>query len=66
MPDLYHKIAATLDDFAKFERTRLHAKDRAFVVMPCEACGKHCQSGLCPDCLNIAAGACRMKGGKSV
>lgn len=56
----FKKIAAILRDFAHAERHYnkvLRGKQK-----PCEACGKsHLNGGLCPDCLELAAGACEWK-----
>ena len=58
-------IARVLEDYAKFERTRLETpdKDRMSHKMPCEACGITMiwHGGSCPTCLELAAGSSRIR-----
>lgn len=67
MAVVYERIAKTLEDFSKFERAREslppnHPTRKQMKMGPCEACEKFTrEGGLCPTCLEIAAGACRMK-----
>ena len=65
--NLHERLALVIEDWAKFERA--HEKERLAIarinhphlIVPCEGCGKVpvVPGGLCPACLEIAAGACR-------
>jgi len=58
---VYTRIAAILDDFARQERATATDRARCSQPGPCEACERETVSGggLCPTCLELAAGACR-------
>lgn len=60
---IYEKIAKILEDFAKFERRDTsHDVTPSSPPKPCEACTKpHRGGGLCPECIELAAGACRFR-----
>lgn len=59
---VYTAIAAILDDFARQERASERERQRCSTPGPCEACQRETVygGGLCPTCLELAAGACRM------
>ena len=63
---IYKRIAACLRDFAAFEREREPHRRRQNPLVkdkPCEGCGKPVRDGgLCPGCIELAAGACEWKG----
>lgn len=68
---IFLNIATVLDDFARSERRTEPCRITAWrsdpkyqhFVCPCEGCGKGevCGTGLCPTCLELAAGACRIR-----
>ena len=65
---LYLNIAASLRDFARFERLyepqrALYNIDGSTTLKPCEGCSILLKGGgLCPTCLEVAAGACERIG----
>ena len=58
-------IAKVLDDYARFEHERDKCdRDVTGTRKPpsaCEACGAMTRCGLCPTCIELAAGSCRLR-----
>ena len=61
----YERIAEILDDFARAERRTAADRAKCQQPGPCEACNRETVygGGICPTCLELAAGACRRMGG---
>lgn len=65
----YEKIAKVFDDFAKIERKNgpeqlIRARQHhPHLITSCEGCGNELlvSGGLCPQCWELAAGACRFR-----
>jgi hypothetical protein len=65
---LHANLATVVDDWARFERaterSRMAIAEQHYPhqIKPCEACGKArvVQDGVCPSCLDVLAGACRI------